>query len=119
MDKIDRIRAWLAADGRTIKSLADELKMSPQHLGGVLNRRYALTHSLEARIDEVMAASTNRITAAVPPEVEACIRAWAAEAHTTIDHMAEMLLAELLKVQVSPPPCDEPTLMAAEPEEDE
>ena len=81
----------------TQAELAEKLHCGRSTLNRILSGKRALSASLAARMKELMDSQDELITAAVPDDVAKQLRAWADDAHSTIEQILQRLLDELPK----------------------
>ena len=97
MCDIERIKTWMEEQNVTQAELAEKLHCGRSTLNRILSGKRALSASLAARMKELMDSQDELITAAVPDDVAKQLRAWADDAHSTIEQVLQRLLDELPK----------------------
>ena len=97
MSNVDQWNKWMLERGISQTALAEMLHCSRGTVNRIMLGKRKPSQMVVRRMEELMAGDENRISAAVPDEMEAQLREWAAEAHESIEQLLDRLLANLPK----------------------
>ena len=99
MCDVDHIKEWMSERGVSQADLAARLHCGRSTLNRVLSGKRSLSAQMAARVQELMEADDDTITAEVPEDVERQLQEWAEAAKSTIDQVVQQLLASLPKMR--------------------